>query len=437
MAGLGQLPPLRHPRLWRAQQAFSKKLAFLGQLTQMPDHQIKTNCCIAGGGPAGLMLGLLLARAGVNVVVLEKHADFLRDFRGDTIHPSTMQVIDELGWLDEFLKLPHQPVRTLHAQFGTERLKLAEFSSLPMRAPFIAMMPQWDFLNFLTRKSEAYPNFKLLLNTEATELLARDGRTTGVRARGPDGGLTVIANLTIAADGRASTLRAAAGLPVEDFGAPLDVLWFRLSRHPGDTDETQARFDTGRIFIMLNRGDYWQCAYVIPKGANDRMRAAGLQAFQDSLKPRLPFDASRADEIVDWDQVKLLQVQVNRLNTWWKPGFLCIGDAAHAMSPVGGVGINLAIQDAVAAANQLAEPLRSGTLTDADLAAVQKRRMWPTRATQRLQLAIQNTIIAAALADTGSMRPPLVMRLIAGIPGLNRLPARIMGLGFRPEHVKT
>ena len=396
---------------------------------------IETTCCIAGGGPAGLMLGFLLARAGVETVVLEKHADFLRDFRGDTIHPSTMQVLNDLGLLDEFLKLPHQKVPSLVAQFGAERLQLADFSKLPVRAPYIAMMPQWDFLNFLGLHARAFANFRLLMKTEATGLLLDGGRVAGVTARGPDGDVAIRAALTVAADGRASRLRDAARMTVNDFGAPMDALWFRLSRRPADTDQTQARFDTGRIFIMLNRGDYWQCAFVIPKGANERIRTAGLPAFRDSLRPLLPVDATRADEITDWDQVKLLVVQVNRLAQWWKPGFLCIGDAAHAMSPVGGVGVNLAVQDAVAAANILAEPLRTGYLTDRHLAAVQARRDWPTRVTQRLQLIVQNTLIASALKETGVMKPPLAIRLIAALPVLNRLPGRLIGLGVRPEHV--
>jgi 2-polyprenyl-6-methoxyphenol hydroxylase-like FAD-dependent oxidoreductase len=398
---------------------------------------ITTSCCIAGGGPAGMMLGLLLVRAGVDVIVLEKHADFLRDFRGDTIHPSTLEIMHELGFLEEFLSLPHQPVPRLVTQFGNQAVTLADFSHLPTRAKFIAMMPQWDFLNFLASKAHFYKTFRLIMQSHATELVEDQGKIIGVKASSPDGALEIHAPLVVAADGRDSTLRTRSGLAVTDFGAPMDALWFRLSRRAGDTDQTQGRFDAGRVFVMLNRGDYWQCAFVIPKGWNELVRSAGLEVFQRDVGKLLPFAAERSQDIMDWDQVKLLTVQVNRLNTWWRDGFLCIGDAAHAMSPVGGVGINLAVQDAVAAANILAEPMRNNRLSEIHLAAVQKRREWPTKVTQRLQLTIQNSVIAPALIGKGEFKPPLVLRLIAGIPGLNRIPARLMGLGVRPEHVET
>ena len=400
----------------------------------MTRDALTTQCAIAGGGPAGLMLGLLLARAGVDVVVLEKHGDFLRDFRGDTIHPSTMEVMHELGWLEEFLQLPHQPVVRLSARFGDTVITLADFSRLRCHAQFIAMMPQWDFLTFLARKARGFRSFRLIMHGEAQELLRENERVVGLHGRTPTGVIDIRADLVVAADGRASTLRAQAGLIAEEFGAPMDVLWFRLSRQPGDTAETQGRFDAGRIFIMLNRGDYWQCAFVIAKGADAQLRAAGLPAFHATLAALLPIDHARAEEIRDWEQVKLLTVQVNRLRRWWQPGLLCIGDAAHAMSPVGGVGVNLAIQDAVASANILAAKLKRGSVMPADLASVQLRRERPTRLTQRLQLIIQNRVIAPTLSQRGPMEAPLALRLLTRIPILRDLPGRFIGLGFQPEH---
>jgi len=395
----------------------------------------RVTCCIAGGGPAGMMLGVLLARAGVKVLVLEKHKDFLRDFRGDTIHPSTLEVMDELGWLDELLKLPHQKVTKLTGQFGDTPLTMADLSHLPVKAKFIALMPQWDFLDFLAEKGRAYPSFALMMNAEALDLISDGTRITGVKVKTDDGPMTVNADLVVAADGRSSVLRKAAGLVGEDFGAPMDVMWFRLPRLPTDTDQSQARFDAGHLFVMLQRGDYWQCAYVIPKGGDAKVRAGGLDAFRKSVGRLLPFAADCANAIPDWDHVKLLTVMVDRLKEWARPGFLCIGDAAHAMSPVGGVGINLAIQDAVATANLLWQPLKQGRLRFEDLEAVQARRDFPTRATQRLQLTMQNAIIAPTLAATGKVRPPLLLRLLTGVPYLSRIPARLLGLGFRPEHV--
>ena len=395
----------------------------------------RVTCCIAGGGPAGMMLGVLLARAGVDVLVLEKHKDFLRDFRGDTIHPSTLRLMEELGWLNDFLKLPHQEVKQLFGQFGETRIELANFSNLPISTKFIALMPQWDFLDFLGKKGRGYPKFSLRMNAEASDLIYDGGRVSGVKVVTPEGSLTVAADLVVAADGRSSTLRKAAGLVSENFGAPMDVMWFRLPRLPTDTEETQGRFDAGHIFIMLQRGDYWQCAYVIPKGGDAKIRAAGLDAFCKSVGALLPFDAARADAIPDWDHVKLLTVAVDRLNEWARPGLLCIGDAAHAMSPVGGVGINLAVQDAVAAANLLWQPLKEKRLSFGDLKKVQARRDFPTRATQSLQLTVQNVVIAKTLANTGNLKPPLVLRAFNSLPFLSHIPARLIGLGFRPEHV--
>lgn len=392
-------------------------------------------CCIAGGGPAGLMLGLLLARAGVSVLILEKHGDFLRDFRGDTIHPSTLEVIGELGLLDDLLALRHQKVSSLAAQVGSKDIVLADFSRLPTRCKFIALMPQWDFLDFLARHAGQYREFALLMRAEAEGLIEEGGQVRGVRAATADGMLEVRADLVVAADGRHSALRRAAGLAVEELGAPIDVLWFRVSRLAGDPEQTMGRFLAGAVFVMLYRGDYWQCGLVIAKGGYDSVRAAGLPAFRERVRAAAPFLGERVGELEEWERVKLLTVRVDRLRRWFRPGFLCIGDAAHAMSPVGGVGINLAIQDAVAAANILAAPLREGRLEERHLEAVQRRRALPTRVTQALQVLIQNRIIAPILGRTADPTPPLAIRLIAGFAPLRRIPARIIGLGVRPEHV--
>ncbi|TAL12643.1 MAG: FAD-dependent oxidoreductase [Nitrospirae bacterium] len=397
---------------------------------------VSVRCCVAGGGPAGIMLGLLLARAGVEVLVLEKHADFLRDFRGDTIHPSTLEVMHELGLLDDLLRLPHQKAPRLNAQFGDLALTLADFTHLPTRCGFIAFMPQWDFLDFLAGRGARYPTFKLKMRAEVTGLIEEAGRIVGLQAVTPDGPLEVRASLVIAADGRHSVLRAGAGLTVDEFGAPMDVLWFRLSRRPGDPDNPVGRFDAGRIFIMLPRDDYWQGGFVIPKGSLAQLQGRGLPAFRDSIARIAPFVAGRVGELSDWNMIKLLTVQIDRLPRWYRPGLLCIGDAAHAMSPVGGVGINLAIQDAVAAANLLAAPLREDRLATDDLDRVQRRREWPTRLTQRMQIFMQNRVISRVLGSADRLAPPFFLRLIARFPFLARIPARLIGIGVRPEHVQ-
>jgi 2-polyprenyl-6-methoxyphenol hydroxylase-like FAD-dependent oxidoreductase len=384
-----------------------------------------------------MMLGLLLARAGVDVIVLEKHADFLRDFRGDTIHPSTLEIMHELGLLDALLRLPHQKVTEIGGQIEGLAFTFADFRHLPVRAPFIAFMPQWDFLDFLAREAGRYPSFHLMMRAEAIGLIEESDRVTGVRVTTPEGPITIHADLVVGADGRSSVVREKAGLPVEDFGAPMDVLWFGLSRAPSDPPQSLGRIVAGRIFIMLNRGDYWQCGYVIAKGQADRVRAAGLDAFRAGIVRLAPHMRDRVNEIATWDDVKLLTVQVNRLTRWYRPGLLCIGDAAHAMSPVAGVGINLAVQDAVAAANVLAAPLREGRVTLDDLQRVQKRRDWPTRVTQRIQLAIQNRVIRSVLTATAPLKPPLVARLLGRFPRLRRIPGRVIGLGVRPEHVRS
>lgn len=395
------------------------------------------HCGIAGGGPAGMMLGLLLARAGASVMVLEKHADFLRDFRGDTLHPSTLEVMHELGLLERFLTLPHQQVSRLNGRFGDLAVTMADFSTLPTRCRFVAFMPQWDFLTFLAEEGRRYPTFQLRMSAEVTDLVEEAGTIVGMRADTADGPLVLRAEVIVGADGRHSAVRARAGLPVEELGAPMDVLWFRLSRRPSDPVDPMGRFDTGRIFIMLNRGEYWQCGFVIAKGSRDRLEAKGLPAFRESVAALAPFAADRVVELQDWESIKLLTVQVDRLREWYRAGLLCIGDAAHAMSPIGGVGINLAIQDAVAAANILAGPLRKGQVKTGDLQRVQVRREWPTRMTQRVQLIIQNRVIRQVLSETGPLSPPLPFRMMAWFPFLRRIPARIIGLGFRPEHVRT
>jgi 2-polyprenyl-6-methoxyphenol hydroxylase-like FAD-dependent oxidoreductase len=378
-----------------------------------------------------MMLGLLLARAGIETVVLEKHADFLRDFRGDTLHPSTLEVIAELGLLEELLRLPHEEVPEIIGQFGDTRVAVADFTRLPVRCGFIAMMPQWDFLDFLARHARGYPRFSLHMSSPVTGLLERDGRIVGVLA----GKEQVQADLVVGADGRQSTVRALAGLQVQDLGAPIDVLWFGLTRRAGDPQATMGRFDVGRIFIMINRGKHWQCGYVIAKGAADAVRARGLEAFRADVAGLAPFAADRMPELADWESVKLLTVRVDRLPRWHRPGLLCIGDAAHAMSPVGGVGINLAIQDAVAAANLLSAPLRRGGVQEADLDRVQRRREWPTRLTQRLQVIVQNRVLSRVLQSTQPLRPPLALRLFARSTSLRRIIGRLIGLGIRPEHV--
>ncbi len=398
---------------------------------------LRTRCCIAGGGPAGMMLGFLLARMGVDVMVLEKHADFLRDFRGDTIHPSTLEIMYELGILNEFLKRPHQEVRQLAGQIGSETVSIADFTHLPTHCKFLGLMPQWDFLNFIVEQARRYPSFHLKMEAEVTAIVEEAGKVLGVKAKTPVGELEVLADLTVGADGRHSVVRERAGFSILNLGAPMDVLWMRMSRHPTDPDQTFGRFDSGRILVFLNRKDYWQTAYVIPKGKADELRQQGLPAFRQELIRLAPFLQDRVDELHEWDDIKLLTVAVDRLSRWFRPGLLCIGDAAHAMSPIGGVGINLAIQDAVATANILGERLRQGTVSLGDLQAVQQRRTFPTRATQRMQVIVQNNVIRRVLGSTKPIRPPWPVKLLGRWKFLRRIPARVVGMGFRPEHVKT
>jgi 2-polyprenyl-6-methoxyphenol hydroxylase-like FAD-dependent oxidoreductase len=397
---------------------------------------ITTQCCITGGGPAGMMLGYLLARAGVDVVVLEKHADFLRDFRGDTIHPSTLELMRELGFLDEFLRLPHYKVERFGGLIGDARIIVADFTKLSTACKYIVFMPQWDFLAFMAGKARRYPGFHLMMNAEATGMIERDGAVAGVQAKTASGTVEISAPLTVGCDGRHSTIRALANLKVDDLGAPMDVLWMRVTRRPGDEEDVFGRFEAGHIFIQINRGDYWQCAYIIPKGTADEMKQRDIAEFRNEILRLAPWFGDRVNELASWDDVKLLTVALDRLPKWYRPGLICIGDAAHAMSPVGGVGINLAIQDAVAAANVLAEPLRAGRVEESHLLRIQVRRMWPTRVTQALQRTIQNRVISRVLAGA-TPKPPAAMKLLEWFPALRGIPARVIGIGVRPEHVHT
>lgn len=391
---------------------------------------------IAGGGPAGMMAGLLLARAGVRTLVLEKHGDFLRDFRGDTVHPSTLELMDELGFLEEFLKRPHDEIRTLTARVANQRITIADLSHLPVKCRFVALMPQWEFLDFLGQKAKLYPAFTLAMNTEAVGLIEEGVRIAGVLLS--DGGQARARMLTIAADGRSSVLREKARLPLRDLGAPIDVFWFRLPKGASGYSETGGTFGAGTFIVQLNRGDYWQCAYVVAKGAADEVRAHGIAAFRDDVARAVPDLADVTSTLTDWDQVKLLSVSLDRLETWSRPGLLAIGDAAHAMSPVGGVGINLAIQDAVAAANILAAPMARGEPVDTLLAKVQARRLLPVRLVQGVQKAVHDRILTPLVLRKAVLdKVPFPLRLFQLFPVLRRIPARIVGLGFRREHIRS
>jgi 2-polyprenyl-6-methoxyphenol hydroxylase-like FAD-dependent oxidoreductase len=410
--------------------------------TATPDQSAlrvkRVRCCIVGGGPAGMMLGYLLGRAGIEVVVLEKHADFFRDFRGDTVHPSTLQVMDELGLIDGFLKLPHQRLQTMDGLFGGTKVRVADLRRLDTKYPFIAFMPQWDFLNFLREAGKRFASLDVLMNTEAVDLIRRGDTIIGVRARTPDGVIDIEADLTIACDGRHSTVRERAGLNVEEIGAPMDVLWFRAGRKADETENLFARIEPGKMMVTFDRGDYWQCAYVIAKGQYDAVKARGLQALLDDVVRMAPVLRQGIADVKSFDDVKLLTVAINRLPRWTQPGLLLIGDAAHAMSPVGGVGVNLAVQDAVATANLLADRLTRGCPSEDELDAVRRRRAFPVKMTQAMQVIVQNNIISGALK--GGDRPlkvPLILRLVSAWPWLQGIPARFIAIGVRPEHVHS
>lgn len=399
-------------------------------------EKLQTRCVIAGGGPAGIMAGYLLARAGVPVIVLEKHADFFRDFRGDTIHPSTLELMHELGLLEEFLKLPHQELRELRAVVNNQVVPAADFTKLPTRCKFIAFMPQWDFLNFLSSHAKRLPMFQLYMEAEVVDLLTGDSRVVGVRAKTPKGELEVRADLVIGADGRQSTVHTRAGLEQREFGVPIDALWMRISKKQGDPRQTLGFFQHGKLVVLLDRDDYWQCGFVIPKGGFDEIKARGLTKFQNDIVSFAGFLRDRVSELDDWSKIKLLTVQINRLRDWYREGLLCIGDSAHAMSPAGGVGINLAIQDAVATANLLGEKLRAGPVSVNDLRQVQARREWPTRLIQGMQVFIHRHVVTGQMSDRkGSL--PFVVRLLKWFPVLRQIPARFIGIGPRPEHFRS
>lgn len=382
-----------------------------------------------------MMLGFLLARAGVEVQVLEKHSDFLRDFRGDTVHPSTLEMLYEIGLLEKFLKRPHQKVERIAAQVGETRVWVGDLTHLPTRAKFIAFMPQWDFLDFLAEQGHAYPEFRLRMETEVVELVEENGSVVGVRARSPQGELNVRADLVVGTDGRHSIVREKAGLKIVDIGAPMDVLWMRISRQQSDPQQVLGRIDPGRILVMLDRDEYWQCAFVIPKGTAEEFKMRGIESFREELARLVPYFRDRVGELKSWNDTSLLTVKVDRLETWYKPGLVCIGDAAHAMSPIGGVGINLAVQDAVAAANILAAPLLAGPPPLSALQQVQRRREFPTRVIQGIQVFVQNRVISRVLAASGPVKVPLILKLMQRWPILQRIPARVIGLGVRREHV--
>lgn len=398
-------------------------------------NTLETTCCIVGGGPAGVMLGYLLARKGVEVTVLEKHQDFFRDFRGDTVHPSTLELMYELGLLSDFLRVPHQQLQYISGVVGNFSFRAADFRLVPTHCQFVALMPQWEFLAFLTAQGKKFKTFELLMQHEATDLVREDGRVNGVSVQTPEGTREIRADLVVACDGRHSTMRRAAQLPLREFGVPIDVLWFRISRRPGDPEQLLGNVNYGHVLILINRGDYFQAGLLIRKGSFDDIKAAGLDVFRNRITRIAPYLREHVKELQDWDQIKLLTVQLNRLEQWHTPGLLCIGDAAHAMSPAGGVGINLAIQDAVATANLLSDALLEGRISEESLAQVQRRREFPTVVTQALQ-ANAHKVLNLVFQNPGLVRAPWQLKAILRIPGFTHVMARVIGMGVRPEHIR-